>query len=226
MKREVEREINLQAFDLEIGDVELLWERMRSLFAPEANVRSELWLSLPSERLSFSTIDEFKNYKELRGQVRKFGLRMSHADNSVALSSGGLLSDTPTLKVAGPNDVWCAGALEAVARVTSSRRTWYYWIAPVPFSFIFYLLLALTFFEIGPLKQFDAQPWQFRAFILVTLIFFGFFGSLRTKLLPKATITLTRDLGFLRRYAGEIGLILGVIGIALALYMWIVPYHA
>ena len=121
MKREVEREVRLSAFELERGDVELLWQRMLALFDAGSPIRSKISLSLPSERLTFDSIQELTDYHSLRGRVTKFSFEMRQGQRVVVISSGSLFA-APTLKVEGESDIWCASAIEAVVHVIRQRR--------------------------------------------------------------------------------------------------------
>ena len=226
MKKEVEREIELQAFDLELGDLELLWDRMLLLFQDGNDLSATLTMSLPGERLEFNSIGELRDYNGLRGRICKFTIRMSQGKRSVMLSSGSLISDTPSVKVAADSDVWCAGALEAVTRVVRERRVWYHRLASFPFRTAFVLLSFAMFFEVGPFQNLKGKSWQFVLSWLSLFFLLGYFAVLRERLIPKATITITKELGFLRRYASEIGLLLGIVALVLSIYMWIVPYGA
>jgi len=228
MKRQVEREVRLSAFALERGDLELLWERMLALFDSngEQPIRASISLSIPSERLTFDSIEELNSYTALRGRIVRFSLRIQQGNRSVFLSTGGVFFTTPTLKVDGDSDIWCAGAIEAVVHVVRNCRVWYFWLVNFPFTIVFMVLAFSPWLKQGPFRAFPEMPvpallsW----FVITTL--FGYFAIFKERLLPTASITLTRELGFIRRYSGELGLILGVLALILATYMWIVPYGA
>jgi hypothetical protein len=69
MKREVEREIRLPAFALTLGELELLWKRIRELFDDDIACTEEIALAFPSERIRFDSFEELKGYDRLRGQT-------------------------------------------------------------------------------------------------------------------------------------------------------------
>lgn len=224
MKREVEREIRVTAFSLERGDLELIWKRLMALFDPTQSIRKKIAIQIPSEKLTFESIEELLDYSSLRGIVTKFSIEMRQGQREVTLSSGSMFSNTPTLKVEGESDIWCAGALEAVNQVVSQRRVWYYWMMNIPYTLIFILMLILPWLKIGPFSNFPniAPPLMFSW--IIAMVFFGYFSQYRNQVLPAASIVFSKDLGFFRRYAGELGLFLGVLAILMSLYMWMVPY--
>ena len=226
MKREIEREIRLSAFELERGDLELLWQRMLALFDTTSPVRSKVSLSLPSERLTFDSMQELADYQPLRGRVTRFSLEMRQGLRMVALSTGGLFGNAPSLKVEGDSDVWCAGAIEAVVHVIRQRRVWYFWLIHFPFILVFMGLVVVPWLKVGPFKGFPAVPLSLLLTWFAVTVLFGYFSLYQTRLLPTASITFTRELGFIRRYAGELGLILGVVSLVLAAYTWVFPYGA
>jgi len=139
MKREVEREIRLPAFSLELGEIELLWQRMQKIFNSEKPLHESIELSLPSERLNFDSLVELKDYAQIRGRFTNFSLSISQGDASVVIKTGGLFSNVPTLKVIGESDIWCAGAVEAVMSVIQRNRLWYWWILRLPTTLLFFI---------------------------------------------------------------------------------------
>lgn len=224
MKREIEREVRLSAFELERGDMELLWQRMLALFDLEIPLRSKISLSLASERLTFDTMQELIDYKALRGRVTKFTFEIRQGQSMVSLSSGSLFSTAPTLKVEGESDVWCAGAIEAVLHVVRQRRAWHFWLKHVPFTPVFFGLVLVPWLKIGPFQPSPSISLGMLLTWLAMTIVFGYFSIYKSQLIPAASITFTRELGFIRRYAGELGLILGVFSLIVAVYMWLIPY--
>lgn len=226
MKREVERELSLPAFGLERGDLKLLWQRVLGLFDSATPVASTLALTLPNERLTFESIAEMNSYVNLRGRVTRFTLEVRQAGRSVQIKSGGIFSTTPTLKVAGESDIWCAGAIEAVMHVVQTRRTWYFWFARLPYFPASMFCAALPWLKLGPFATFpQVSPWLTLSWLFTTVLLI-YLSLFHERVLPRASITFTKELGFLRRYAGEIGLLLGVLSIALSIYMWVKPYGA
>lgn len=224
MKREVEREVRLSAFELERGDMELLWQRMLALFDSAFPIRSKISISLASERLTFDTMQELIDYKALRGQVTKFTFEIRQGQRMVSLSSGGLFTIAPTLKVEGESDVWCAGAIEAVLHILRQRRVWYFWLKHFPFTLVFFGLTLSPWLKIGPFQHFPSVSLGMLLAWLAMTIVFGYFSFYKAQLLPAASIIFTRELGFVRRYAGELGLILGLLSLIVAVYMWVIPY--
>ena len=54
----------------------------------------------------------------------------------------------------------------------------------------------------------------------------GFISLSHEKLLPQATIVISNELGFVRRYGAEIGLALGIISFIASVLMWLFPITA
>jgi len=224
MKREVEREVRLPAFDLRVGDLEFLWERMTELFDSSEKIQAYISLSFPSEKLTFDSFDELMKYGQLRGRVTKFTLRLSQKGRSISLATGGLFSDTPTLKVEADSDVWCAGAVESAMRVIRQNIVWFSWLIRVPFTLIFFFLAFAPSAKIWPFRAFPDIPLPILLSWFATTVLFGYFSLNKKKLFPPASITFTQEFGFIRRYGSELGLALGLIALLLAIYMWMVPY--
>ncbi|WP_296894949.1 hypothetical protein [Thiobacillus sp.] len=217
MKRELEREKRLPAFNLQLGDLELLWKRMLELFDTSKPLNSTIKLSLPSEKLEFESIDELRGYTALRGRVTNFSLRMSQGNRSVTVNTGGMFKFFPTVKVEAESDVWCAGAIEGVYGVIRANRVWYSWFIYAPFYTLF-ILFAFTPMAIAwffPKAVEMPKPMTFAW--LSAVLLFAFLSLTKERLLPAATISFTNEVGFIRRYGSEISLILGVVSLVLTI---------
>lgn len=223
MKREIEREVRLPAFNLNIGELELLWQKTIALFDPTNPIYANINLSLPNEKIEFVSIDELKSYAELHGRVVNFSIHASQGKRTVSIKTGGLFNSIPTLRITGDSDVWCAGANESLLSVISRNKVWYSWFIYAPFNTMF-MVLALSPWFVKQLSTKAIDPPMPVVLIwLGALMTFGFIGYFREKLLPAASITFSNELGFIRRYGSELGLLLGIMSIAIAFYMWFNP---
>ncbi len=220
MKREITREKKLPAFELEVTDLQLLWQRMSDLFDDPQNVDRSIDLSLPSEseKLRFDSIEELIAYDQIKGKVTDFTLRAKQGKRSVTLRSSSFFHSVPTVNAEAESAIWCAGAIEAVMGVVRSRRVWYAWFIHFPISLTFFLLALAPFLKSWLLPELDppSRPVAF-AFISIILVF-GFLSLTKNKLLPPASITFSNELGFIRRYGAELGLVLGVISLIFTIY--------
>lgn len=224
MKREVEREVRLSAFNLHMGDLELLWGRVVQLFEPTEKIKTSISLSLPSERLEFDSFEEMKQYRQLRGRVTNFSIEASQGNKSVLIRTGGLFSNVPTLKAKADSDVWCAGAVEAVMSVIRSNKVWYFWFIQAPIGFLFMLSALAPYIRNWLVPNAGAVPLPLAIAWITVAVVLGFLAFTKEKLLPPATITFTSELGFIRRYGSELGLLLGLVSLILAVYTWLSPY--
>lgn len=219
MKREVEQEQKLPAFDLPGSELELLWARMSDLFERERPLRSKLHLTLPSEKLQFDGIDELKSYGRVRGRVTQFEIEFSQDSKSVSVRSAApIFRPTATVKARAESDVWCAGAINIVQTVIQPNRTWYWWFVNWPFLLTFFILSLLPWVSswLGVMTFKHAPPRVALAWFSVLLLL-GFLAFSKDKLLPAAALTFTDEPNFVRRYGAEIGLVLGVISIILSI---------
>lgn len=219
MKREVEREEKLPAFDLQVSELELLWERVVELFESDKPIRSSIKLTLPNEKLQFDDLSELKSYGRVRGRVTQFRIEFSQGDRTISIKTGGVLfQPTPTVRVEAETDVWCAGAINTVQGVIQHNRMWYWWFVNLPFTFLFFVLSVAPVVGswIGPTKVGAVPPKVALAWFSVVVLL-GFLSFTKEKLLPAASITFSHELNFVRRYGAEISLVLGVISIVLAI---------
>lgn len=72
MKREVEREKKIPAFSIGVADLEVLWDRIISLFDKEEDVYGAIDINLPREKLEFKDVEELKQYSGFKGRITKF----------------------------------------------------------------------------------------------------------------------------------------------------------
>jgi hypothetical protein len=226
MKREVEREIRLPAFALPLGELELLWKRMSDVFIGQEKIRKSISFSIPRESLEFDSVEELRAYPELRGQVTKFSISMARGNESIVVKSGGFFSAVPVLMVRGHTDLWCASAVEAVIGVVDRNRTWYWWLMRLPFTLLFFFAAIL------PVATNWLLSREVKYSLPVTVAWFsavatlGFISFSHEKLLPQATVVISNELGFVRRYGAEIGLALGLISFIASIFMWLFPISA
>jgi hypothetical protein len=226
MKREVERELRLPAFALQTGELELLWKRMSEVLDGKETVTRSISLSIPRESLEFDSIEDLKDYPELRGRITNFSISLSSGPQKIVIKSGGFFSNVPVLKIRGESDLWCASAIEAVIPVINRNRTWYWWLLRLPFTLLFFIGSFLPY----GLDWLLSREVKFSSPIALawfsTVITLGFITVTHEKLLPEASIVITNDLGFIRRYGAEIGLAFGVISFIASILMWLFPRAA
>ncbi|MES2352899.1 MAG: hypothetical protein V4568_00630 [Pseudomonadota bacterium] len=219
MKREVEKEQKLPAFALTGPELELLWGRLNELFEPEKPLRSRLHLTLPNEKLQFDGIDELKSYDRVRGRVTQFEIEFSQESKSISVRSAApIFRSTATVKARADSDVWIAGAINTVQTVVQPNRAWYWWFVNWPFLLTFFILSLVPWASswLGVVTFKDASPRVALAWFSVVLLL-GFLAFTKDRLLPAAALIFTDEPNFVRRYGAEIGLVLGVISIILAI---------
>lgn len=217
MKREVERERRLPAFDISKDDLELLVVRMQGAFDSAKPLTTSIEISLPNEKLQFDSIDELKAYVTIKGRVTKFSIRVSQGIKKLSVNTGGLFSTVPTVKAEADTEIWCAGALEAVENVIRANKVWYGWFIYWPLVKIQLLLVfapLLIYWLYPPIKDAPSELYLTWIVVLVMLTIIAYPSN---NLLPPATISFTNELSFIRRYGAEIGFLLGLISIALGL---------
>ena len=221
MKRLVERRKLLPAFSLSRAEVQVLWGRIESLFNKDQTIRKTI-VVWPAEddRLEFESIEELLAYREARGEAVRFKLVMEQGGRAIRIESHISLFSIPFLEVVAETDTWCAGAFEAVLVVVRRNRRWYGWI---PMLLLPAQMALLAVFFYAPL---GSNRLMVTGVLGVSLIALAYLTIRKDRLLPSASIIFTEEHGFLRRYTGELGLALALIGIVLSLLMWLYPVAA
>ncbi len=199
---------------------------MIDLFPSDEEIRASINLSFPTEKLQFDSIAELQEYGKLRGRVTNFSLKVTHGNRSVIVQTGGLFNNTPTLRVEAESDVWCAGAIEAVLSVIRPNRVWYSWFVRAPLTILF-ITLALAPTMLSKLfPKLPAMPIGLAVTWLSIVVVLAYVSYSKDKLLPEASLVFTQELGFIRRYGSELGLLLGLVSLMLAIYTWLYPNAA
>ena len=105
MKREVRKEVRLQAFTLSLAQLEVLWVRILAVFDSKADLRRTIKFALPGEKLEFESSTEVQQYSSLRGRITDFSLSVEGGGRSVTVRSGGLFSRPCRIHLSPTNDV-------------------------------------------------------------------------------------------------------------------------
>ena len=222
MKREVEREKELPAFVLNVGELQLLWARMLDLFEDKEGVYSTLDISLPREQLEFKNAEEFAAYDQLPSRVTTFSLRLSHEGKRVVLRSGRLLASRAHVSASSPTEAWCAGAIDTVNSFVQTRKVWYSWFTSAPIGWLLFILgnapvvSSMLLPKETQISKLVAFGW-IGVFLALLSLYFG-----REKLLPAASIRIDEKQGFIRAHVAELSLAIAALSAILTVAGWFV----
>ena len=220
MKREVNRKKALPAFAIGIGELELLWGRLLALFEKPEDVYGSIDIALPSENLEFKSIDELKEYSELRGRVTKFELRLSQGGRRVSIRSSSFLGSRPEVSASADTEAWCAGAIETVYSFARANRLWYSWFVSAPIGWMFFVFANIpTVASLFLPKGQSLDKPVFGTWLSITIAL-GIVYLARSKLLPSSILVVTREEGFFRRHVGELSLVVAIISAVLTVVGW------
>lgn len=222
MKREVEREKSLPSFEIDVVELEVLISRLTSLFDDPDDVYCSIDIRLKNEALEFSSVDEIKGYKSLKGKVTNFSVWLSKGGMSITIRTNMFISSLVTVSAKADNEAWCAGAIETVDSFIASHRTWYHWFIKWPFG---YFLIAIAFAplaieKLGFNELFSnailSSAWLFLIMFLAVLYL------TKGKFLPAAILRISNEEGYLRRKAPELSLIVALLTALLTVIGWFV----
>lgn len=217
MTRDGERQREVPAFSLGIGELEILWKRLLALFEHPDKVHGSISITLPTETLKFDNPEELKRFTQLRGRITTFWIYLSQDSRTITIRShSGIFHSSRTIvRAIAENGAWYAGAVDTVYSFLQSYKVWYHWLVPVPLGLIVVLLcnapnIALLFFPRETVFQIPKlAPW------LTMTLALGILWLTRGKLLPSSTLRISEDEGFIRRHVGELSLIVALIGLVL-----------
>jgi len=219
MNRHVERRRNLPAFSIGLGELEVLWNRVIAVFGTGEPVQASIDISLRSEQLEFNTLDELRNYSELKGRVTKFSLHFFQGRRILNVFSGSLVNPVPSVFAKGETEAWSAGAVETVYSFLQSHRLWYHWFVSWPMvMFIFVLTwvpLADTLVPASPaLPRSVAIAWS-STLMVISVLYLA-----RAILLPSSILRITNEESFFRRHVAELSLVLALLSAVLTVVGW------
>ena len=133
MKREVERERELPAFSLTVGELEALWQRLATLFNDDpSDLLSFIDVRLPSEQLQFASVEELRQYEHLPHQITDFTVTLFKNERSIIIFSGRLLTAKAKVRARSETEAWCAGAIDTVYSFIQTHKLWYNWFVSAP----------------------------------------------------------------------------------------------
>jgi len=223
MKTEIDRERRLPGFSIGVGELEVLWNRMLALFDNEEKIFQSLKIELPSRTLGFSSVEELKQYEELKGKVSSFSIWLSGKNTRVSIHTaryrpgvGGLFYKKATVNATSNSDAWVAGALDTVYSFLASHKVWYRWVVAAPLGWILIILLNIpAAMELSGWGAFGFRSGAFIVGWFSTLIALGFLFVFRAKLFPAATLRITEEEGFIWRHIPELSLIIALLSAVL-----------
>lgn len=220
MKREVEREKNLPAFSIDVGELEILWHRMVALFENPETIHSHIHIKLLNETLKFNDIEDLKQHSNLKGNITKFSVLLFQNARQISIQSISFFEPQAVVRATAETEAWCAGAIETIYSFLRSHKVWYHWFVAAPIGWFLILLfnvpavVMLVLPKESTVDKASVMAWLF-AIIALTILFIS-----RRKLFPPAIIRITEEESFIRRNSAELSLIIALLSAALTLVGW------
>ncbi|MDE2179878.1 MAG: hypothetical protein KGJ40_03400 [candidate division NC10 bacterium] len=222
VRREVSRKRLLSTFRIDVAELELLWNRLLELFADKDKVHASITVELGNEKFDFDRPADLAECADLPATVNNFYLYMSHAGRRVTVGANSFVAARPEVRATGDTEAWCAGAVETAVAFLDRHRVWYHWflVAPVGWLLlvcIYGVALAMAFAPRDTkVPTAVAIGWAALTVVLLVLFFS------RAKLLPVCALEVRDEPSFLRRYAGELTLLVAAISAVLTVVGWFV----
>lgn len=222
MKREVTREKKLPAFSIGIGELEALLERMSALFDKEKALYISIEITLKSEKLKFDKVEELREHSGNLSRVRNFSIWMSQDGRRVSIRSAYFLTSRSEVSTAADNEAWCAGAIETVYSYLHSNRLWYDWFLSAPLGWVLIVILSMPTVAllVLPKGQIISKTivagWSAMT-VVMALLFFS-----KGKILPSSVLVFNNTDNLIRRYGGELSLVIAIISAVLTVVGWFV----
>ena len=223
MKKEVQRERELPAFVLTVGELETLWLRLSALFDNSENIHASITVQLPSEILDFENIQELQQYNQLPARITNFTVRLIQNEFCVTIYSRRLINSKARVSATSGSEAWCAGAIETVYSFVQSHKLWYSWFVSAPIGWILVLVVnspapMFYFMQKNGIQITSVVVFGWLgAFITLFILYFG-----RERLLPSAILTISESRGFVRSHVAELSLAIAIVSAILTVIGWFV----
>lgn len=211
VRREVSRRRVLPTFQIDVAELQLLWDRLLDLFAERDKVHASITVELGNEKFDFDHPADMLECSDLPPTVRNFSFHLSHAGRRVTIGASSFVAARPEVRATGDTEAWCAGAVETASSFLDRHRVWYHWFLVAPVGWL--LLLCTYGVMLGTVlvpKDLKLPTSIFVGWITLTLVLLVLFFS-RAKLLPVCSLKIHHEDGFLRRYTSELTLIVAII---------------
>lgn len=223
MERKVERERKLAAFEIDLGDLEALLQRLCQLFDDQTRIYCKIEIHLRQESMTFESVAEIKEYNALKGRVTKFYIRIFDRDyRSISINSGSNIFYQSTVSANSESEAWCAGAIETVTSFLQTRRVWYHWFIAWPYMLLVFIMAGIPYVINKLIANDFLKNKPFAIGWLIIILLFAILSLSREKFLPSASLTISSEEGFLRRRAPELTLIIAMISALLTIIGWFV----
>lgn len=213
MKREVQRERKIPAFSISVGELEVLRNKLASLFARPEEVYCSINIELSNETLEFRNIEELKEYSELKGVIAKFSFVLSQDGRRVWVGRN-FFESQACVRATAETEGWCAAATETVCSFLQSYKLWYHWFIPLPF---WWMLLLFNIPNIGLVFPSFSISKAVSASLFITLIPFLFIYLFRNKLFPSSVLRVKNEENFISRHTAQLSLLIAVITLLVTL---------
>lgn len=194
---------------------------MIAVFSPGDPAGAHINISLRTEALEFRTLDELRNYAELKGRVTKFSLHFYHGRRILnVFCPSSLVNPVPYVFAQSQTEAWSAGAIEVVYSFLQSHRLWYHWFVSWKVATLISVLWLVPSAAVLLLPKSPAFPrWMVLAW-LSTLMAFTVLHFAQAILLPSSVLRITNEENFLRRHVAELSLVLALLSAVLTVVGW------
>lgn len=222
VRREVSRKRVLPTFRIDVAELQLLWDRLLDLFAEKDKVLASITVELGNEKFDFERPSDLLTCSDLPATVKNFSLYLSHAGRRVTIGASSFVAARPEVRATGDTEAWCAGAVETAAAFLDRHRVWYHWFLVAPVGWLLLLCTyGVMFGSIFAPKDLKLPPTVAVGWATLTVVLLVLFFS-RAKLLPVCSLEVRNEPSYLRRYAGELTLIVAVVSAVLTVVGWFV----
>lgn len=146
MKRSFSKQRKIDAFSLNLDELERLCTVLQKEFREGDNVSTSIELKFSGETLEFDSVDDIRKNKPAYKKSKEFSIRMysrtnfSEEGKHLTLSSSGALGSDASVASTCDNEEWCVSVNEVLVSHMRRHRVWYYWIIP---SFRWFLAIVL-----------------------------------------------------------------------------------
>ena len=128
MKREISREKNVDAFSINLDELERFCKKIASRFPQSDDVSFSINVDLENERLTFDSVDELKEFDELSKSINSFHIfflsRSFNKNIHLRSSRFSLLGlGQASISATANSEGWCADVIETAVSILKKKQS-------------------------------------------------------------------------------------------------------
>lgn len=231
MKRNIQREKKLDAFTLNLDDLEKLCTELRKEFGDD-DVSTSITFNLPREEQTFKSVDEIREHMPGCKRVGEFSISFhSHPSGLIGVSkslyikspnSSEIFATRAHVSTSSDSEAWSSGVCETAASYLQKHKTWCHWVTWKtiwwPFIVIlYYCILQILFLWLSSMGWIDLAHSEdsnplvlMSVLVLPSLLLIEVLPRIRGQLFPYGIVLIKQKQHDIQRIAAILSILASI----------------